>query len=63
MRLNIEKLETERRRKNLSKEAFSEFLGLHRTSYGKILKHESTTIKTLNWIAEKLHVNPLRLLV
>ena len=56
MKLNIKRLESERERRKLSREEFSRLLGLHWTTYGKIVKNESTTLKTITSIAAILKV-------
>ncbi len=62
MKINIQKIEDRRQRKSIGKQEFSVMIGLTVTSYGKIIKHESTTLKRLNAIAEALGVAPKSLL-
>jgi transcriptional regulator with XRE-family HTH domain len=62
MKINISKIELERSKRGLSKIQLSKRIGMDPTAYGKIVKKHSTTISTLNKIAEALHVNPIKLL-
>jgi transcriptional regulator with XRE-family HTH domain len=62
MKIDKRKLESERKRLGISMAAFSRKLGMTDSTYSKIIDSESTTLKTLTRIAEKLHINPLDLL-
>ena len=62
MKINIKKLESERKGMGISRAAFSRKLGMTDSTYAKIIDSESTTLRTLTRIAEKLHINPFDLL-
>ena len=52
-----------RETRNLSQEAFADLLGVHRTYMGGIERGErNLTLKSLERIAQKLGVDPLKLL-
>ncbi len=65
MKLNLKKLEGIRGRKRMSKTQFSVAIGLKDTTYRKIYDKdgESVTVKTINRMADALHVDPLDLLL
>jgi hypothetical protein len=63
MRLNIEKLEKERKRLKLNRSAFSRHLGLHPSTYHKMVVSETTSIARMNEIAKTLDLDPRDLLV
>ncbi|MFA5348094.1 MAG: hypothetical protein WC294_08150 [Methanoregula sp.] len=56
MKLNIKKLEAERERRKMCREDFSRFLGMHWTTYGKMVETESTTLKRITSMATILGV-------
>jgi DNA-binding Xre family transcriptional regulator len=62
MKINTQKLDYERKRTGLGMMAFSRSLGMSGSTYGKILKSESTTLKTLARIATALYCDPKDLL-
>ena len=63
MKLNIKKLEAERKRLNLTKSEFSKRFGMVASNYGKMLLSKSTTLKTLAKIASNLRIDPKDLLL
>ena len=63
MKLNVKKLEAERKRRKMSREDFSRFLGLHWTSYGKIIDRESTTLARITSIAVALGISDKHLVI
>ena len=63
MKLYIRKLEAERKRLKLTKTAFSRKFGLTDSTYQKMLKAESTALKTLTKIASVLKIDPRDLLL
>jgi len=63
MKLNIKKLEDERDRRKMSREDFSRLLGLHWTTYGKIIERESTTLARITSMAVLLGINDWALIV
>jgi len=63
MKINIKKLEAERKRLSLTKSEFSRCFGMCSSAYSKILDIESTTLKTLAKIAATLHLDPRDLLL
>ncbi len=62
MKLNIKKLEAERKRAGLTKAGFSKRFGLTQSTYGKMLLSKSTTVKTMNKIASVLKIDAKDLL-
>jgi hypothetical protein len=62
MKVNIPKIEAERKRTGENKKVFSSRLGLKLSAYIKMQRSESTTIKTLAKIGAALHVDPRDLL-
>jgi transcriptional regulator with XRE-family HTH domain len=62
MKLNIKKLEAERKRLGLKMPEFSKRLGFTATNYGKMVDSRSTSLKTLTKIAAKLNLDPRDLL-
>jgi len=58
MKINTIRLEKERKRRKLTREKFSVLFSLHPTTYGKIIKTQSTTFKRLSQIADSLRINP-----
>jgi len=62
MKLNIKKLEHERKRLGLTKAAFSKRFGLTVSTYSKMVEHKSTKIVTLTKIASVLKLDPRDLL-
>jgi len=63
MKVNIKKLERERKATGLGKMAFSRSCGMADSTYGKILQSKTTTLQTLTTIACKLNINPKDLLI
>ena len=63
MKLNIKKLEAERKRLNLTKSEFSKRFGMVASNHGKMLLSKSTTLKTLAKIASNLRIDPKDLLL
>jgi transcriptional regulator with XRE-family HTH domain len=56
-------LRAHRESKGLSQEAFADVLGVHRTYMGGVERGErNLTLKTVERIAERLHLDPLALL-
>ena len=64
MKLNIAKLEKMRKEKGLSRAAFSRYLSLESSVYGKIHEKDgaAVTVRTINTMAAALKINPLLLL-
>ena len=62
MKLNIKKLEHERKRIGVSMAKFSKGFGLCASAYSKMLRNESTALKTLTTMAAVLHIDPRDLL-
>lgn len=57
-------LQTERRRKGLSQEAFADMLGIHRTYMGGLERGErNVTLRTVERLAERLGMDPAALIV
>jgi transcriptional regulator with XRE-family HTH domain len=63
IKLNIKRIEQERKRLKLSQAKFSRLVGLSDSAYWKIKETESTTIPRLNKIGNALHLDPLELLM
>jgi transcriptional regulator with XRE-family HTH domain len=63
MKVNIKKLEKERKAMGLGKMAFSRSCGMTDSTYGKILQSKTTTLKTLTTIAGVLKIDPKDLLI
>ena len=62
IRIYIEKMERERKRLGLSKAEIERLVKLKQSAYSKILTRQSTSISTLNRIAEALYLDPKDLL-
>lgn len=62
MVLRTDKIENERKRLGYTKRAFSEFLGIHETTYHTIIRKKTTTFNGISRIAEKLGFDPKDLL-
>ena len=62
MKINTKKLDYERKRTGMGMMAFSRSCGMSDSTYGKILRNESTTLKTLAKIADALYLDPKELL-
>ena len=62
IRIYIEKMERERKRLGLSKAEIERLVKLKQSAYSKILTRRSTSISTLNRIAEALYLDPKDLL-
>jgi transcriptional regulator with XRE-family HTH domain len=63
MRLNIQKLERERKKSGMSMAKFSKNFGLCSSAYSKMLLNQSTALKTLTKMAVVLRLDPRDLLV
>jgi transcriptional regulator with XRE-family HTH domain len=63
MKLDKKRAERERIRLGISKAEVSRRLELGDSAYGKIIKNESTTFKTLTRLSIIFHVDPLDLLL
>ena len=59
MKVNTKKIEEERQRKGEGKCRFASNIGLSVYGYDRILREESTSMKTITRIASALHMNPL----
>ena len=55
--LNIELIESERIKQGISKYRMSKKLNKSRQAYYDIIKRKSTTLKTINKIADILHID------
>lgn len=64
MRLNIKKLEAERKKMDVSMAKYSRFIGMGSDSaYYKMFLSESTTLRNVSKIAKALRVDPFKLLL
>jgi len=63
MKINIQKLERERKRFGENKTRFSSRLGFSSSLYSKILKSKTTTFKSISKIAARLKMDPKDLLI
>jgi hypothetical protein len=62
MQINTKLIEEERERQGMGKCSFAYGIGLSVYGYGRLLKERSTSMKTLNRIADTLHLDPRDLL-
>lgn len=63
MKLNISKMERERKALGLSKSELSREAGIFPANYSYILKKESTRLETITNLAKALSIDPKDLLI
>lgn len=63
MKLNIKKIERERKKRNLTMRAFSKRIQITPAAYSFLIRSGSTKITTINRIADVLDLNPKDLFI
>jgi len=60
--LNINFIESKRKRLKMNKGEFSQHLGIKQSNYSMLLKHKTTSLATIDQIARALSIKATRLI-